>query len=415
MEIKIPWQAWYGEMELRLPFPNDWRVTVAKMNDAPTADAGNIKYALRQPYGTPSLQDLARHRKQAVIVVEDIPRPLNTATILPTILAELASGGIVGENVWFIIGLGAHTPMNRVDLIKKLGLPIVQNYVVHQNTPYENLESLGQTKRGTPVHINRFFRQADLRISLGTITPHAYAGFGAGAKTVAVGVAGIETLYANHGRAYSSQPVSTAVVEDNVCRDDMEEIATMAGLHFAINGVINSRRELVGLFAGDLVQAHRAAVACAHQVSATKLPPPADIAIFNGYPKDTNLLQSINALNVIGYDLKRAIIPDGTPVLTAACADGAGFNYLESVGMRLYLKFTREMMGLGKYGAILFSPNLSYSDVTQMYPQDTLVCNRWEQVIEELQKRHGSQATVNLFPCGALQIPADTGGANKSE
>lgn len=407
MEIKVPWQAWHGESELPLTFPGDWRVAVAGMADAPAADAGTVERALRHPFGTPALQAMARQSKQAVIVVEDITRPLNTATILPTILAELAAGGIAGDNVWIIIGLGAHTPMNRADLIKKLGLPVVQNYVVHQNTPYENVEYLGQTKRGTPVHINRFFRQADLRISLGTITPHAYAGFGGGAKTVAVGVAGIETLYANHGRAYSSQPVSTAVVDDNVCRDDMEEIATMAGLSFAINGVINSRRELAGLFAGDLVQAHRAAVACARQVSATKLPPPADVAIFNAYPKDTNLLQSINALNVIGYDLKRAIIPDGTPVLTAACPDGAGFNYLESIGMRLYLKFTREMMGLGKYGAILFSPNLSSADVRQMYPDDTLVLNRWEHVVAELEKRHGSRATATVFPCGGLQIPVD--------
>jgi nickel-dependent lactate racemase len=410
MEIKIPWQAWYGETELALTFPHDWRVTVAAMRDAPTADAEIVARALRQPFGAPSLQDLARQHRQAVIVVEDITRPLDTAAILPTLLAELDAGGIVGDNVWFIIGLGAHTPMNRADLVKKLGLPIVQNYVVHQNTPYENLEFLGQTTRGTPVHINRFFRQADLRISVGTLTPHAYAGFGAGAKTVAVGVAGIETLFANHGCAYSSQPLSTANVEDNVCRADLEEIATMAGLHYAINGVINSRRELVGIFAGDLVQAHRAAVACARQVSATQLPPPADIAIFNAYPKDTNLLQSINALNAIGYDLKRAMVPDGTPVLTAACPDGAGFNYLESVGMRLYLKFTRETMGLGKHGAIVFSLNLSYANVAQMYPADTRVHNQWDQVIAELRARHGERATVNVFPCGALQIPAEPGG-----
>ena len=406
MGIKVPWQAWYDETELELTFPAGWRVTAAGMADAPAVGMAAVEEALRDPIGTPPLAELASRSKRAVIVVEDITRPLRTAELLPAILAELAAGGLVDENVRIIIGLGAHTPMNRPDLVKKLGADVVRRYAVFQNTPYANTEYLGDTRRGTPVHINRFYLEADLRISLGTITPHAYAGFGGGAKTVAVGVAGIETLYANHGRAYSSQPISAAVVNDNVCRDDMEEIAAMAGLTFAINGVLNSRRELAGLFAGDLVASHRAAVAFARQVSATQLPPPADVAVFNAYPKDTNLLQSINALNVIGYDLRRAIPSDGTAVLAAACSDGLGLNYLESTGMRLYLRFTREAMGLGVHSAIIFSPNLSLSEARQMYPDDTLLFDRWEGVVEELIRRHGDHATATVFPCGALQIPA---------
>jgi lactate racemase len=407
MDIKIPWQAWYDETELELTFPESWRVTVAAMHDAPPAGAGAVEHALRHPIGTPSLRELAGKSKKAVIVVEDITRPLRTAELLPTILAELAAAGIEPPNVWITIGQGAHTPMDRADLIRKLGLPIVEKVVVHQNLPYEHREYLGQTRRGTPVFISRFYLDADLRISLGTLTPHAYAGFGGGAKTVAVGVAGIETLAVNHGRAYTTQPVSTAKVDDNDCRDDMEEIARMAGLSFVINGVINSRRELAGLFAGDLVEAHRAAVTFARRVSATELPPLADVAVFNAYPKDKNLLQSINALNVIAYELPRAIRSDGTVILAAACPEGMGLNFLESLGGKVYLKFTREQMGLGKHGAILFSPNLSYAEVSQLYPDDTLVLNRWGQVVEEIVRRHGDAASATVFPTAGVQIPAD--------
>lgn len=405
MITKIPWQAWYGETEMALSFPEGWRVAVAGMTDAPAAGPGTVEQALRSPIAAPPLRELASRSRRAVIVVEDITRPLRTAELLPAILHELAAGGLAADDVRFIVGLGAHTPMNRADLVKKLGPDVVQRYAVYQNTPYENSEYLGDTRRGTPVHINRFYLEADLRISLGTLTPHAYAGYGGGAKTVAVGVAGIETLHANHGRAYSSQPISTALVDDNVCRADMEEIARMAGLTFAINGVVNSRRELAGLFAGDLIEAHRAAATFADQVSATELPPPADVAVFNAYPKDTNLLQSINALNVIGYELRRAISANGTAVLAASCSDGLGINYLESAGMRLYLRFTREMMGLGQHSAIIFSPNLTLAEVRQMYPDDTLLFNRWEQVVEELTRRHGNYASATIFPCGALQVP----------
>ncbi len=379
------------------------------MADAAPAGEEIVLQALRNPVGTPPLQELAQGKEKAVIVVEDMTRPMDTASVLPVILSELAEAGLAPENVWLIMGLGAHTTMNRPDLIKKLGRAVVEKHIVYQNQPYENVEYLGDTERGTPVHISRFYTDADLRISLGSITPHAYAGFGGGAKTVAVGVAGIETLHANHGRAYSSGLPETGCVDGNDCRADMEEIARLAELHFSINGVLNSRRALVGLFAGDLVQSHRAAVELARQVNVTKLPPPADVIVFNAYPKDTNLVQSINAFNVVSYGLVRVLKENGTPVLATASPEGAGLNLLESVGMRLYLDFDREtmeMMGLGKNSLIIYSPNLSYVEAKQMYPADTLVFNRWEQVVQELTKRHGDQAAATVFPCASLQVGA---------
>ena len=406
MGIKVPWQAWYDETELELTFPAGWRVTIAAMRDAAAAPEGHIEEALARPIGAPPLRELAARSKKAVIVVEDITRPLRTDAILQALLAELAAGGLKADDVWFAIGLGAHAPMNRPDLIRKLGRPVVEKHAVYQNSPYENREYLGVTRRGTPVYISRFYLDADLRISVGTLTPHAYAGFGAGAKSVAVGMAGIETLHANHGRAYLSPPTFTGQVDDNACRDDLEEIARMAGLAFVVNGVVNSRRELAGLFAGDLVEAHRTAAAFAWQVSATELPPPADVAIFNAYPKDANLIQSVNALNAVGYALGRAIQPDGSAVLATAAPQGAGLNFLESAGMRLYLRFSREMMGLGKHAALLFSPNLASPEVHQLYPPDTLVFGEWDRVIAELVRRHGASATVTVFPCASLQIPA---------
>jgi nickel-dependent lactate racemase len=376
------------------------------MADAPAVGEAAVLQALRNPIGTPPLRELAARSRKAVIVVEDMTRPLQTALLLPALLAELQAGGIQGRDVWFLIGLGSHSPMNREGLIKKLGHTVVDRYVVYQNQPYENTELLGTTRRGTPVQISRFFLAADLRISVSSITPHPYAGFGGGAKTVAIGAAGIDTLHVNHGRAYSSGPPTTGRLDGNDCRDDMEEIARMAQVSFGVNGVLNSRRELAGLFAGEQVEAHRAAAALARQVYSTELLPPADVAVFNAYPKDTCLAQAINALNAVGYDLGRAMKRDGSVVLAAACPEGAGVIYLESVGMRLYLKFSREQMQLGANSAILFSPNLAYPEVALTYPDDTLVLNRWEEVEAELARRHGDRATATVFPCGALQIPA---------
>ena len=70
--------------------------------------------------------------------------------------------GIEPPNVWITIGQGAHTPMDRADLIRKLGLPVVEKVAVHQNLPYEHREFLGQTREaGAPRRHQRDFRHGE--------------------------------------------------------------------------------------------------------------------------------------------------------------------------------------------------------------------------------------------------------------
>jgi nickel-dependent lactate racemase len=364
-----------------------------------------IDRALSHPIGTPPLKELAKGIKKAAIVVEDITRPCPTAQVLPEILTHLEDSGLDRDRIQIIIGTGGHIPMHRSELLKKLGQDILDSVEVLQHQPYENLKYLGDSQRGTPIHINRTFLDADLRIGVGTITPHTYAGFGGGAKIAAVGVAGMDTLYANHRRAIAGEAGGVSCVEGNRCRSDIEEIAEVAGLAFVINGVVNSRRQLAGLFVGDMIEAHRAAVEFARRVYVTKIPSPADIGVFNAYPKDTDLVQSINALNVVCFELDRAVKKGGSVVLTTACPEGAGIHLLESVGMRGYVAYDQDG-DFGGYGIIIYSPNLSYPEVRQVYPDGTLVFNRWREVIKELEDRHGQTASATVFPCASLQIPA---------
>jgi len=403
--MKVPWQAWYGDIEKELALAKGWRVNVASMADAQEIHPRAIDQALSTPIGSRPLKELAEASHRAAIAIEDITRPGPTAQILPRILAHLEAGGLGCERVRIVVGLGAHTPMRRPELLKKLGQEALENVEVFQNQPYENLEYLGESARGTPIFINRTFLDADLRIGVGTITPHSYAGFGGGAKVVAVGVAGMDTLEANHRRARMGEAGGVGCVQGNQCRADLEEIAQAAGLGFVVNGVINSRRQLAGLFAGDMIGAHRAAVECARRVYATPLPSPADIAVFNAYPKDTDLLQSINALNVVCFDLSRAVRAGGSVVMTSACPEGAGVHLLEGPGMRGYVAYDQHR-DFGGFDLIIYSPNLAGPEARQIYPRGTLLFNHWPEVIEELQRRHGQSASVTVFPCASLQIPA---------
>ena len=308
--MKVLWQAWYGDREIELDFPATWLVEKVQMADAPPANPDSLAESLRQPIGTPTLQELAGASAQAAIAVEDITRPSPLGQIAPLVIEELQAGGLKSENIRFIIGLGAHTPMRRQELVMKLGSTIVENFPIYQNQPHENRKYLGETQRGTPIYTNAFFLEADLRLSMGTIVPHGHAGFAGGVKTVAVGMAGIETLHANHTIAYKLPHSMAGRIEGNELRADLEEIGRKVGHRFAVNTVVNSRRELVALFAGDPVAAHRVGVRFARKVYSTTFPPPADVAVFNAYPKDTDLVQVLNSMNAVVRDLRRAIKPD---------------------------------------------------------------------------------------------------------
>ncbi len=404
--MKILWQAWYGDREIELDFPETWRVEKVQMADAAPAEPDSLAERLRQPIGAPTLQELAGTSTQAAIVVEDITRPSPLGHIASLVIAELQAGGLDPENIRFIIGLGAHTPMRRQELILKLGRSIVEDFPIYQNQPHENRKYLGETQRGTPIYTNAFFLEADLRLSIGTIVPHGHAGFAGGVKTVAVGMAGIETLHANHTIAYRLPHSMAGRIEGNELRADLEEIGRKVGHRFAVNTVVNSRRELVALFAGDPVAAHRAGVRFARKVYSTRFPPPADIAVFNAYPKDTDLVQVLNSMNAVARDLRRAIKPAGSAVLATACTHGAGIHYLLSSGMRAHGPLKREKIHLGKNGLIIFSPNLSYADIEE-FPQDTCLFNSWPEVVAELRRRHGNEAAVSVFPNAALQIPEE--------
>ena len=88
------------------------------------------------------------------------------------------------------------------------------------------------TARSTPVWANHRYLEADLRIVVGDIEPHQFQGFSGGVKSAAIGLAGKPTVNANH--AMMTDPrAQIGRYEDNPCRQDVEEIGRMMGVHFA--------------------------------------------------------------------------------------------------------------------------------------------------------------------------------------
>ncbi len=410
--IQIPWRVWYGDEQLALDFPPAWQVQAYWPADAPRMEETGIEAAFDNPIGTPPIEALARGKNRVSIAVDDISRPTPVARLMPSLMRRLEQGGVDLDNVRVVMGTGMHRPMLKDEIIKKIGRAAEERLDVHNNHPYDNMTDLGTSERGTPVRVCRYFAEADLKIGVGCILPHGGPGFGGGAKIILPGVASVETIASMHGPGRLKTGILD--VENNELRAEIEHIVRdIVGLDCIINAVINTRREIVELFVGDLVQAHRAGVRRARQVYATPMPAePVDVAICNAYPKDTEFVQSGNALNILASAARhRPVIKEGgSLVIITASPEGRGYHGIYGPGMRYDpLREEESWRGrrLTRYGATLiyFSPNLTPADA-----RHDAVFQTWSDLIQYLHRMHGSRASVAVFPCGSMQI-AETSNA----
>ena len=415
MHVRMLWKAWYGDEELILDFPQGWNVQVAPIHDASDMGDEAIENAFENTIGSGPIAEIASGKCTVAIAVDDLSRPTQAYRLLPPILRRLGQAGIGEEDISIIAALGGHRPMTRLDFMKKIGKDTLSRILTLNHNPYENLVCMGETRRG-PVMVNRFFAEAELKIGVGCVCPHDLAGFSGGAKIVLPGVAGIDTLEANHQPASVGEGDRTAgvgTIDGNETRQDMEEFARKIGFHLIVNVVVNSSRGIAGVFVGDVIEAHRAAVTFATKVYATKLPEePVDIVVLNAYPKDAELNQSASAFNIFGsFRYDELLKEDGTIVIVAACSEGRGIHALYERGMRLYAPFQENPKlkhGLKNYRTIVFSPNLSSCDLQEWYPKETILAKSWPEVVRRLRSTYREPSVV-VFPCSALQLPSRDG------
>ena len=408
--VTIPWGCWYQKGGLELTFPTKWKVQVARMADAPDVRQSDIRAAFANPIGQEPIRALAAGKKTAAIAVDDLTRPTQAYRFLPFIVDELHQAGIRDEDIKIVMAVGCHRPMIKCDQEKKLGKTMAASFPVYNNHPYENFVDLGYTKRGTPVQINRFFAEADVRIGVGFITPHPVAGFGGGGKIVIPGVGSMDTIAKNHRPALQGLIGGTGFekgdLDHNELRLDMEEAARMAGLQTIVNSVGTSDGKTAAVCVGDLVKAHRAAVEVARRVYVTPAPAVADIGVFNAFPEDTELLQAGKALNVWTGNMKlRLVRPGGAVVIATACSEGIGVHSLSDRGMRMYTRAGHRQEAKDIFTGrqvIVFAPTCSRPDFLEKYDDAAIHCRTWDEVLAHLKPRGGAQS-VTVFPNGSLQ------------
>ena len=397
--IALPWGAWYGDEVRAFPAPAHWVVEDLRMADAPALSDASLEQALDAPVGAARLEDIARGARRVAIAVDDLTRPTRAERLVGAVLRRLNAAGIEDRNVSVVIASGAHREADERDIALKLG-NVARRVSVEGHTPAGDLVDTGVRLGGVPVRINRTFFEADVRIGLGAVLPHPFAGFGGGGKIVIPGLADLDVLARTHKYALMGLSGSTGL-HGNRFRADMEQAVRAIGLHWTLNVVVNSTRDTAHVVAGDLVEAHRAAAALASQVGRTAPPSaPLDALIVNAYPKDGELLQVESALVAIRGAALGALKPGAPIVLTAACPAGCGTHHLFGPGGRLF-RSPMPRRSLGDHPLVIFAEGASQSDSRQVFWEGYRFTSRWDEVAEAI---GGAPARVGILACGPLQV-----------
>lgn len=281
-----------------------------------------VREAMANPTGSARLKDLAKGRKNIVLIASDHTRPVPSKVIVPPMLEEIREGN-PDADVTIIISTGCHRATTREELINKFGPEIVEKerIVVHSCTDSEFV-SLGTLPSGGELLVNKLVAEADLVCAEGFIEPHFFAGFSGSRKSILPGVASRVTVLANHCSEFIADPHSrTGILEGNPIHKDMVWAARQAKLAYIVNVVINDRKEAIYAVAGDCEAAHRKG--CDFLSSLCKVDAiPSDIVITTngGYPLDQNIYQAVKGMTAAEATVKKG----GVIIMMAKSNDGHG-------------------------------------------------------------------------------------------
>ena len=284
-----------------------------------------VRYALANPIGAPLLRHVVKAGQKIAIVTSDISRPLPSYDVLPAVLDELYAGGARAEDITVVLALGSHRRHTPEEMQKLVGERCWRE-VRCVDSDVADCVHLGTTTAGTPVDITRCVAEADVRICLGNIEFHYFAGYSGGAKAIMPGVSTPAAIQQNH-RMMVSPDACAGKLEGNPVRADIEEAGAICGIDYIVNAVLDEHKKIVFAVAGDVTGAHRVGCAYLDEMYRKKLTRQADIVLVSqgGAPKDANLYQVQKALD----NAKHAVRDGGTIILIGACPEGLGSKKFE--------------------------------------------------------------------------------------
>ena len=373
-----------------------------------------VDYALENPIGAPKLRELAKPGMKVSIITSDISRPLPSYELLPSVLRELNAAGIPDSNITVVFAVGSHRTHTEEEKRRLAGDEAYERVRCIDSDPGDCI-LMGTSSRGTPFAITRTVAEADLRIALGNIEYHYFAGYSGGVKALMPGVSTPEAIQVNHSLMVS-EDACAGKLEGNPVRMDLEEALEFCPLHYIVNVVLDEHKHIVYAVAGDVIQAHREGCRYLDGMYRKPIPGKADIVIVSqgGSPKDANLYQTQKALD----NSKYAVADGGTVILIGACNEGLGSAKFEEwlLGSErshdMVERIGRDFQ-LGGHKAAAIGMVLDRARIDLISELDDDLVRKIflipqpsaQAAFDEAMERYGPDATVIAMPFGGATLP----------
>jgi len=327
----------YGDKKICIKIPEknlSWVVT-PRETICVRDEKEEIRRAIQNPIGTPSLFELVKKKgkKNIVLLVDDNTRSTPQKKILPILLEELNKAGVNDNCITALIALGTHRKMKEWEIRERFGDEVVNRikFINHDAQNFENLVKIENSTLPYPVYVNYLFYKADISIGIGDIIPSAYAGWSGGAKIVQPGVCGEETTGETHIIAGESLDNNITIIGnlDNPVRKQINTIARTSGFSMIINTILNNKDEIVKVVAGDFKLAHKEGVKFAKRIYCFNIAGQQDIIIASSHPAGRDFWQSSKAL----INCNMAVKDKGTFILLCPALEGIASDHPDFVNL----------------------------------------------------------------------------------
>ena len=282
-----------------------------------------VRQALIEPIASQRLAELAAKSRRVLVITSDHTRPLPSAITLPLFLEEIRRNNPAVQ-IKILVATGFHRLTRPEELVNKFGKTLCkeENIIVHDSRDKQHLVYKGKLPSGGDLWLNDLVDWADLIVAEGYIEPHFFAGFSGGRKSILPGIAGTETVLANHCAAFvASEHARTGNLKQNPIHRDMLFAAEKVGLAFILNVALDANQKIIRAFAGHPDKAHQKGCDWVGQRAGAKRQI-GDIVITSngGYPLDQNIYQAVKGMTTAESCVRQG----GVIIMVAACEDGHG-------------------------------------------------------------------------------------------
>ncbi len=413
----------YGKKGLEWDVPDGYHVDIIEPQwvEGLRDQMGAVTENLRSPIGSKPLKDLVSRDSKIGIIFSDVTRATPYHIILPALLKELDH--VDQQNIILFCATGTHRPAPPDELATILGKEFAGKYRIVQNDTNDRSQYMhaGNTSSGNQIYLNAELADCDLKILTGFIEPHFFMGFSGGGKAVMPGMAYIDTIRYNHSISMlENENARWGITSGNPLWEDVHEAVDLLSDLFLLNITLNKRREISGVYAGDLRRAHKQGCIFAKKTAMAPVDEPYDLVITSnsGYPLDLNIYQSVKGMSAAMQVVKKG----GDILIAAECWDGIPEN----------TDFARMLAAVDNIDDLYDHVKMNekdFQDTWQIFYE--VLIQRWanvhlytdkldddtvrkalfspvqdpEALIREILEKHGHDARICVLPEGPLTIP----------